>query len=1018
MAFTLQILHASDFEGGIPAIEDAVRFSAVLNRLRTDPSLPANVRNNTLTLSSGDNYIPGAFLNASSDLSLNGKGGLGNATALSVVIGRGDVGILNALGIQASALGNHEFDLGVRQVRDVLRNSNTTGGGSPGLNFPYLSANLDFAPEVAAGTSVAASDLATNQNTAEASTIRGKLAKSTVITLPGNDGVAGNADDQKIGIVGATTPTLATISSTGSVGILPSNPTDYDALAAEIQKSVDILKAQNINKIVLLAHMQQLTIERDELARRLRDVDIIIAGGSNTLLSDSNDILRTADTSKGEYPVVRTAADGKPVLVVNTDANYKYVGRLVAEFDDSGVLDVSKLNTTINGAYATDEAGVDRVYGADVNPRDRADANIVAITDGIRDVIASKDNTIFGRTTVFLNGTRNDVRTQETNFGNLTADANLALARQVDSTVTVSIKNGGGIRDNVGAIAATAGGVSADDFDKLPPQPNPIAPNKRTGDISQLDIENSLRFNNTLSLLTVSAQELYQLMEYGVADTRTGNTPGRFPQVGGMSFSFDPARTAIAFDTAGNVTTPGQRIRSLAIRDQNDRVVDEVVRNGQLVGDPNRNIRLVTLNFLAGNGTAAQAVFGGDGYPFPKFGENRVDLLQAGVRTGNATFADNGTEQDALAEYLRSNFQTTTYNINDVGAAQDGRIQDLSKRSDGVFAAAGLSKNATNNLFNFTNILSPLNLEVSLTSKEARNVNEIGVFVVDDEQGRVNGIAPGQAGYFRQALGRANVVFSILPDGSNFTRLLNFGSGDQKLMFYMVQNGTTDTALANARDGKAVGNVLLGTSDKLRVTDAGSGAFNLNWEDGTDNDFNDAVIKIQSTRTNLPQRVGQEREELLDLRFVGDSRANFVVTSDAAFNNTVGFYRVADFDGGIDVDGNGIVDLRPGDANYAKTAIEKNVTNFGRTGSSGINLTGGQLYAPFLIANATVADYLAKNPNNQAGGAVQAYFAYLGANPDKVDHIRRLGDTSFGFEDLAVNSDFDFNDMVVQVNFS
>jgi 2',3'-cyclic-nucleotide 2'-phosphodiesterase (5'-nucleotidase family) len=261
MPFTLQVLHASDFEGGIPALDDAVRFSSVLNRLRTDPALPSNVLANTLTLSSGDNYIPGVFLNASSDLSLNGVGGLGTATPLNVVIGRGDIGILNAFGIQASALGNHEFDLGVRQVRDIIR----TGGGNPGTNFPYLSTNLNFQPEIAAGN-LSNSDLAGNQNTAEASTIKGKIAKSTVITLPGADGILGNGDDERIGIVGATTPTLPSISSTGSIVVTPSNPTDYTALAAEIQSSVDNLKNTGINKIVLLAHMQQLNIERDELA--------------------------------------------------------------------------------------------------------------------------------------------------------------------------------------------------------------------------------------------------------------------------------------------------------------------------------------------------------------------------------------------------------------------------------------------------------------------------------------------------------------------------------------------------------------------------------------------------------------------------------------------------------------------------------------------------------------------------------------------------------------------------------
>jgi 5'-nucleotidase/UDP-sugar diphosphatase len=38
------------------------------------------------------------------------------------------------------------------------------------------------------------------------------------------------------------------------------------------------------------------------------------------------------------------------------------------------------------------------------------------------------------------------VRTEETNLGDLTADANLWAAKQEDASVQVSIKNGGGIR--------------------------------------------------------------------------------------------------------------------------------------------------------------------------------------------------------------------------------------------------------------------------------------------------------------------------------------------------------------------------------------------------------------------------------------------------------------------------------------------------------------------------------------------------------------------------------------------
>ncbi|HEY9641255.1 MAG TPA: hypothetical protein V6C57_12280, partial [Coleofasciculaceae cyanobacterium] len=381
MPTTLQILHSSDFEAGTPALEDAVRFSAILNYFKTATTgtyaVSPTVLANTLTLSSGDNSIPGPFLYASSDPSLNGIGGLGTST--SPLIGRGDIAILNELGIQASAVGNHDLDLGVRQFGDALR----SGSGSPGANFPYLSSNLDYSPEIAAGN-LRATDLAANQATAEASTIKGKLAESAVITVAGADGVAGNADDQKIGIVGATTPTLRQITSSGQITVLPANATDYDALAAEIQKSVDALTATGINKVILLTHMQQLNIERDELARRLKDVDIIIAGGSHTLLTDANDTVRTGDTSGGTYPIAKTSATGQPLLVINSAANYEYVPRLVVTFDDNGLVDLNSLNSTLNGSFATDEAGVDRVYGSDVNPREKANPNVVAITDGLR----------------------------------------------------------------------------------------------------------------------------------------------------------------------------------------------------------------------------------------------------------------------------------------------------------------------------------------------------------------------------------------------------------------------------------------------------------------------------------------------------------------------------------------------------------------------------------------------------------------------------------------------------------
>ena len=648
-SFRLQILHAADQEGGLPGIVNTVNFSAVINALEDDFE-------NTLKLSSGDIYIAGPFFNASNEI--YGEPGIG------------DIIVNNTIGFQAVAFGNHEFDLGPGVVGNLIRpNPEITGPGIgeegyQGTAFPYLSANLDFSEEETLADLVVPDGEEPEPNS---------IASSVVIEVGG----------EEIGIVGATTPALPSISSIGNITVSPTDSTDIEALAAEIQMAVDALTETGIDKVILLAHMQQISIE-EELATLLRDVDVIMAGGSNTLLANPDDPLRDNDTSEGPYPLEFTSASDEPVFVINTDGNYKYVGRLVADFDENGII------TDIldeSGAYATDDAGVDRVYGEDVDPAEVADPVVVEVTEAIDDLVSERDSNIFGQTEVFLNGTRGNVRTEETNLGNLTADANLFIGQEYDPTVTVSIKNGGGIRDNIG-LAIIPPGSNADELEFLPPPANPLV-GKEEGNISQLDIENSLRFNNELSLLTVTAEELKQIVEHGVAATEPGATPGQFSQIGGMAFSFDPTGEAIAFERdeeqiATGVLADGDRVRSLAILNEDGSIADTVVRDGEVVGDPNRDIRLVTLSFLAN---------GNDGYPFPLFAEDRVDLVGEPLPAGAANFAefaDPGTEQDALAEYLAVAFpadddpQTPVFEMMEVPPELDLRIQNLSVREDTV----------------------------------------------------------------------------------------------------------------------------------------------------------------------------------------------------------------------------------------------------------------------------------------------------------------------------------------------
>jgi 2',3'-cyclic-nucleotide 2'-phosphodiesterase (5'-nucleotidase family) len=429
MAYDLQILHASDMEAGLAAVEDAPRFAAIVDAFD-------NTFANTLILSSGDNYLPGPFFNAGGDPALNAV--LGAAS-----IGRADIEILNRVGVEASAIGNHEFDAGTREMATAFFPAGAWQGGQ----FPYLSSNINFAAEPDLNGRLSAGGL-------EANSIKGRIAPTAIITEGG----------EKIGIIGLTTPEIVSISSPGpNLVVTPAGGQyDFAALAQVVNNSVLALQTQHpgLNKIVLVSHLQQFQNELN-LAPLLKGVDIVIAGGSNTITADAGDRLRTGDASVA--PAVRMSADPTPtpILIVSTDGNYRYVGRMVVSFDASGVLEQTSpgsgiyMNPANSGTYAADDQGVLDVSGAiDVptalrlQPRRRKSSRA-----GCGGSHTAKDGNLFGQTSVYLEGRRAIIRTQETNLGNLTADANLFAARQItgDATIGISLKNGGGIRDSIGS---------------------------------------------------------------------------------------------------------------------------------------------------------------------------------------------------------------------------------------------------------------------------------------------------------------------------------------------------------------------------------------------------------------------------------------------------------------------------------------------------------------------------------------------------------------------------------------
>lgn len=111
--------------------------------------------------------------------------------------------------------------------------------------------------------------------------------------------------------------------------------------------------------------------------------------------------------------------------------------------------------------------------------------------------------------------------------------------------------------------------------------------------------------------------------------------------------------------------------------------------------------------------------------------------------------------------------------------------------------------------------------------------------------------------------------------------------------------------------------------------------------------------------------------------------------------------------------------LKPSDANYAAEAIRSAVIQAGKVDSkSGLDVPGGGIYAPVVVAQGSLADFVTKNPTNGGdGSAIHAYFNYLGANPDKFDHFKLTGPNTFAVEDQFGGGDRDFNDLTINMNF-
>lgn len=348
------------------------------------------------------------------------------------------VELMNLAGYDVASMGNHEFDYGYQNLKDLEADA----------DFTIVDANVLYNGQVA-------------------------FEDNVVFTAP---------DGTKIGVFGLDTPETATKAH-------PAKIQGVTFLAGDkmfdcAQDQVDALEAEGCEYIICLGHLgidAESTGNRSiDLLEKVTGIDVFIDGHSHSTLEEIKEA---------------TNGTGKVGDTVLTSTGTKLA--------NVGMVDISPDGTISTSSLATSELTV------------TPDAKVAARAEEIQKEIDADYGTVFAKTEVALDGEKANVRTGETNLGDLIADAMLWQAGLLDEGVDAAVTNGGGIRASIAA-----------------------------GDITKKDINTVLPFGNTLYVVKVTGAELLEALE--ASTYCTPEAIGGFPQVAGIEFTVN---TGAQFDT-------------------------------------------------------------------------------------------------------------------------------------------------------------------------------------------------------------------------------------------------------------------------------------------------------------------------------------------------------------------------------------------------------------------------------------------------------------------------------------
>jgi len=330
-----------------------------------------------------------------------------------------EVAMLNMIGYDFYTIGNHEFDAGAINLAKQLEKA----------KFDVLNCNLD----------------------ADALPQLKKLLKPSVVKT---------IDGHKVGIIGAITPDIETLSLSRDGVVLQrdSSQTNREmSWVAPIKKEVEQVAAQGVDKIILVTHCG---LDADKiLAREIPQIDAIIGGHSHTRL---------------DTPVVVEHGDGSQTIIVQTGSYGRNLGKLDLVFDKNGL--INSKDTHYKLLHITDDISED---------------------NDIKDYLALKGQPLQTLKDTVLSYASHDF---DNNFRGMKTDSALGdlicdsfYEAGISDNAEITLENRGGIRSRI-----------------------------EKGAVNLEKVEELLPFDNHLVFADVSGERLKKTLEHSVAGATGG----------------------------------------------------------------------------------------------------------------------------------------------------------------------------------------------------------------------------------------------------------------------------------------------------------------------------------------------------------------------------------------------------------------------------------------------------------------------------------------------------------------